>query len=283
MAEVRSVFLITNLSKKKADELRSDILDFLQERKIRVFEHTFTGEPEAVTPHQADLVIVLGGDGTVLYSARLCAGLGMPILAVNLGTFGFLAEVNPTEWKWAFEMYEQDQMGLSRRVMLNTVLKRRGKEIFNACCLNDCVITSTGMAKLVNLKVDISNQEVIDYRANGVILSTSTGSTGYSLAAGGPILHPELTAMIVNPINPFTLSNRPLVIPADEEVTVNIVKNQRTDLVMTLDGQIVVELLPGDKVVTKRHSCSADLLSFSTMNFYEVVRKKLNWKGRPYD
>ncbi len=283
MAEVKSVFLITNLSKKKADELRSDICEFLQERKIRVFEHSFTGEPEPVAPHQADLVIVLGGDGTVLYSARLCAGMAMPILAVNLGTFGFLAEVNPTEWKWAFEMYEQGQMGLSRRVMLSTALKRRGKEIFNACCLNDCVITSTGMAKLVNLKVDISNQEVIEYRSNGVILSTSTGSTGYSLAAGGPILHPELSAMIVNPINPFTLSNRPLVIPADEEVTINIVKNQRTDLVMTLDGQIVVELLPGDKVVTRRHSCSADLLSFSTMNFYEVVRKKLNWKGRPYD
>ena len=283
MTEVASVFLITNLSKKRADELHSDICDFLKERNIRIYEHSFTGDPEVVTPPDADLVMVLGGDGTVLYSARLCAGLGMPILAVNLGTFGFLAEVNPTEWKWAFEMFEQGQMGLSRRVMLNTSLRRRGSVIFNACCLNDCVISSTGMAKLVNLNVGISNQEVIKYRSDGIILSTPTGSTGYSLAAGGPILHPELSAMIVNPINPFTLSNRPLVIPADEEVTVQIGSKQRTELAMTLDGQIVVELLPGDEVVTKKHGCSADLLSFTTMNFYEVVRKKLNWKGRPYD
>ena len=283
MATVKSVFLITNLSKKHANELHSDICDFLKERGIRIYEHSFTAEPDSTTPPQADLVIVLGGDGTVLYSARLCAGMGMPILAVNLGTFGFLAEVNPTEWKWAFEMYEQGQMGLSHRVMLSATLKRRGKSIYNACCLNDCVITSTGIAKIVNLKVNISNQEVIKYRADGIILSTSTGSTAYSMAAGGPILHPELAAMILSPINPFTLSNRPLVIPADEEVTIIVGHKQRTDLVMTLDGQDMVELLPGDEVVTKRHSCSADLLSFTKMNFYEVVRKKLNWKGRLYD
>ncbi|MDC7240061.1 MAG: NAD(+)/NADH kinase [Spirochaetales bacterium] len=283
MAAVKSVLIISNLSKRGASELREEITAYLSKEGIKITEHCFNGQPGPYNVEKADLVIVLGGDGTVLYSARLCAGMNMPILAVNLGTFGFLAEVNPDEWLLAFDLYQMGRMGVSHRVMLNTSLRRKGEIIGSYCCLNDCVVTSTGMAKLVNLKVNISDQEVIEYRADGIILATSTGSTAYSMAAGGPILHPELPAMIVNPINPFTLSNRPLVIPPDEEVTVFIKEQQRTSLVLTLDGQDVIPLLPGDEVMTKRHSCSADILSFKKMNFYEVVRKKLNWKGGPRD
>jgi len=283
MAAVKSVLIITNLSKKRASQLREEILETLGRRDIKIVEHTFTGKPEKFTPEKTDLIIVLGGDGTVLYSARLCAGMNIPILAVNLGTFGFLAEVNPEEWLQAFEMFQEGSMGTSHRIMLNTALIRNGKNIAEFCCLNDCVITSTGMAKIVNLKVNISDQEVIEYRADGIILATSTGSTAYSMAAGGPIVHPELSLIIVNPINPFTLSNRPLVIPADEQVTILVSEQQRTNLVLTLDGQDMIPLIPGDEVVTRKHHCSTDLLSFKKMNFYEVVRKKLNWKGGPHD
>ncbi|MBF9016122.1 MULTISPECIES: NAD(+)/NADH kinase [unclassified Oceanispirochaeta] len=255
----------------------------MNKHDIIISEHCFEGSPGDFSAVKADLAIVLGGDGTVLYSARLCAGMDMPILAVNLGTFGFLAEVNPDEWLLAFDLFQMGKMGISHRIMLNTALKRDGEILGYHCCLNDCVITSTGMAKIVNLKVSISNQEVIEYRADGIILATATGSTAYSMAAGGPIIHPELSAVIVNPINPFTLSNRPLVIPADEEVTVFVNRQQRTSLVLTLDGQDVIPLLPGDEVITKKHHYSADILSFKKMNFYEVVRKKLDWKGGPRD
>jgi NAD+ kinase len=283
MAAVKSALIITNLSKDRAAVLRDQIRTYLIDRGVQIHEHSFTGNPGKYEIEKSDLAIVLGGDGTVLYSARLCVGMNMPILAVNLGTFGFLAEVNPDEWEQAFESYQNGTMGISHRIMLNTVLRRDGQDIASFCCLNDCVITSTGMAKIVNLKVNISNQEVIEYRADGIILATSTGSTAYSMAAGGPIVHPELSSMIVNPINPFTLSNRPLVIPADEEVTILVSKQQRTNLILTLDGQDVIPLLPGDEVITRKHNCSADLLSFKKMNFYEVVRKKLDWKGGPHD
>lgn len=283
MASVKSVLIITNLSKNGASALRDEILIYMEKHEINVSQHCFEGSPGEYKLVKADLAIVLGGDGTVLYSARLCAGKSMPILAVNLGTFGFLAEVNPDEWLLAFDLFQMGKMGISHRIMLNTVLKREGQILGQYCCLNDCVITSNGMAKIVNLKVIISNQEVIEYRADGIILATSTGSTAYSMAAGGPIIHPELSVMIVNPINPFTLSNRPLVIPPDEEVTILVSRQQRTSLVLTLDGQDFIPLLPGDEVTTRKHIHSADILSFKKMNFYEVVRKKLDWKGGPRD
>ncbi|MDC7232376.1 MAG: NAD(+)/NADH kinase [Spirochaetales bacterium] len=283
MTTVKSVLVITNLSKNGAAGLRDEILSYMKSRDISVTEHCFEGSPAEFSVVKCDLVIVLGGDGTVLYSARLCAGMDMPILAVNLGTFGFLAEIDPDKWLLAFDLFQMGKMGVSHRIMLHTVLKRDGKIHGEYCCLNDCVITSTGLAKIVNLKVNISDQEVIEYRADGIILATSTGSTAYSMAAGGPIVHPELSAVIVNPINPFTLSNRPLVIPSDEEVTVQVNRQQRTSLVLTLDGQDMIPLLPGDEVITSRHQCTADILSFKKMNFYEVVRKKLNWKGGPHD
>ncbi|MDA3956230.1 NAD(+)/NADH kinase [Oceanispirochaeta sp.] len=283
MAAVKSALIITNLSKERASSLHDQIMIYLVEKGIHVQEHSFDGNPGKFLLEKADLAIVLGGDGTVLYSARLCVGMNMPILAINLGTFGFLAEVNPDEWITAFESFQNGTMGISHRIMLNTVLRRDGKDIASFCCLNDCVISSTGMAKIVNLKVNISNQEVIEYRADGIILATSTGSTAYSMAAGGPIVHPELSSMVVNPINPFTLSNRPLVIPAEEEVTILVSQQQRTNLVLTLDGQDVIPLILGDEVITRKHRYTADLLSFKKMNFYEVVRKKLDWKGGPHD
>jgi len=255
----------------------------MESHNIKIYEHTFVGKPGKFEVIRTDLAIVLGGDGTVLYSARLCARQKIPILAVNLGTFGFLAEVNPDEWLLAFELFQQDKMNVSHRIMLNTKLKRDNKVIGSFCSLNDCVISSTGMAKIVNLRVNISHHEVVEYGADGIILATSTGSTAYSMAAGGPIMHPELSTIIINPINPFTLSNRPLVIPADEEVIILISKQQQTSLVLTLDGQDVIPLLPGDEVITSQHRDLANILSFKRMNFYEVVRKKLYWKGELCD
>jgi NAD+ kinase len=277
------VLIIVNLSKKGALELSNEVGAYFENRNISIEKNLFSGKPDTFVPQKADLAIVLGGDGTVLYSARLTAGMGIPILAVNLGTFGFLAEVSSEEWQEAIDRYLSGNMAISRRIMFNVNVLRQGTVVNSCCCLNDCVITSTGMAKIVNLKVNISDQEVIEYRADGIILATPTGSTAYSMAAGGPIVHPELAAVIINPINPFTLSNRPLVVPAEEEITVLVKQQQRTDLLLTIDGQDVVPLVPGDAVVIKKNYCTANIISFKRRNFYEVVRMKLGWKGGPYD
>jgi len=282
-ATVKNVLIIANLSKKGAHQLTDEMSAYFDSLGIEIQKHVFSGKPEPFTPRPADLTVVLGGDGTVLYSARLTAGLNIPIFAVNLGTFGFLAEISSREWREAIERYFQGAMSLSRRVMFNISLIRKGEVIESHCCLNDGVIASTGMAKIVNLKVNISDQEVIGYRADGIILATPTGSTAYSMAAGGPIVHPELAAVIINPINPFTLSNRPLVVPADEEISIQVKKQQRTELVLTIDGQDVIPLLPGDEIVVRKNHCTADLISFKRRNFYEVVRMKLGWKGGPHD
>ncbi len=282
--EINKVLIIANLSKEGARALALDMEGYLVENNVSLEKHFFTGKPAPYTPQSGlDLVIVLGGDGTVLYSARLTAGMNVPLLAVNLGTFGFLAEVGSEEWKEALETYLSGGMVLSQRIMLNINVFRKGQVIDQRCCLNDAVITSTGLAKIVNLKVNISNQEVIEYRADGIILATPTGSTAYSMAAGGPILHPELAGVVVNPINPFTLSNRPLVVPAQEEITVIITEKQRTEVLLTIDGQDVIALLPEDQVVIRRNLCTANLISFKRRNFYEVVRMKLGWKGGPHD
>ena len=281
--EINKVLIIANLSKKGSYGLAHEIESYLALKGIGIDKHFFKGKPESYTPSGIDLVIVLGGDGTVLYSARLTAGLNIPLLAVNLGTFGFLAEVSSGEWQEAIDCYLDGGMVISQRIMLNIHLFRDGEIIEHRCSLNDTVITSTGLAKIVNLKVNISDQEVIEYRADGIILSTPTGSTAYSMAAGGPILHPELAAVIVNPINPFTLSNRPLVVPAQEEITVIVQKKQRTEVLLTIDGQDVIPLLPGDQIVVRRNLCTANIISFKRRNFYEVVRMKLGWKGGPYD
>lgn len=281
--ELNNVLIIVNLSKKGALELSLELEEYLNDLGISSEKHHFSGKPEPFKPRSADVVIVLGGDGTVLYSARLISGMNIPILAVNLGTFGFLAEVSSREWREAIDRYLNGNMVISQRIMFNVNIIRKGRIIEERCCLNDCVITSTGMAKIVNLKVNISDQEVIAYRADGIILATPTGSTAYSMAAGGPIVHPELAAVIINPINPFTLSNRPLVVPAEEEITVLVKKQQRTDLVLTIDGQDVIPLLPGDKVMIRKNTCTANIVSFKRRNFYEVVRMKLGWKGGPHD
>ena len=281
--DIKNVLIIANLSKKGSQELSKELSSYLCSLGITIQTHFFSGEPEPFIPSPADLAVVLGGDGTVLYSARLTVGMEIPILAVNLGTFGFLAEISSREWKEAIDRYLSGNMIISSRIMLNVNIIRSGRIIEKRCCLNDSVITSTGMAKIVNLKVNISDQEVIEYRADGIILATPTGSTAYSMAAGGPIVNPELAAVIINPINPFTLSNRPLVVPADEEITVIVKKQQRTDLVLTIDGQDVLPLVPGDEIVISRNLCTADIVSFRRRNFYEVVRRKLGWKGGPHD
>ncbi len=283
MDELKKVLVISNLDKPGTSGLKNQVGSWFSRKGMQVYYHSFRGSPDRFYPPSVDLIVVLGGDGTVLYSARLCSPVNAPLLGINFGTFGFLAEVDPEEWEQALELCIQGKLESSSRIMLDICLERDGEVLYSGTCLNDVVVSSSGRRKIVNLSLCISGRDVMDYRADGLIIATPTGSTAYSMAAGGPILQPELSSVVINPINPFSLSNRALLIPAEDNIMIHLGSYQQTDLALTVDGQEIFTLKPEDRVFIKKHGQCLTLLSFSRMKFYEVLRNKLNWKGRPHD
>ena len=281
MVEVRKTLIIGNLSKPDAESIAEEVASYLVTRGIETTKFLFRGRPESDPVVDCDLAFSLGGDGTVLYSARVLAPRAVPIMAVNIGDFGFITEVGRDEWARAFESYIAGNLGLSRRNMLDTRVFRDGDEIAVYLGLNDSVITSAGMSKIVRLKVDVNGTSLGRYRADGVIVATPTGSTAHSAAAGGPILDPEMRALALTPICPFTLSNRPIVLQGSEPVYIEVESSQRTEVILTVDGQDTLPLREGDRLCFQVADADALIIRSDKRNFYEVLRSKLNWSGGP--
>ena len=279
MKTIRHVIVIVNLLKDNATALRDEIVSFLEAKNVTYTVYAYGGEPIVPEAQEADLAISLGGDGTVLFAACHWASMEIPIMAVNLGDFGFITEITQSEWRETFLKFEAGELSVSQRLMLDVCVFRDGKCVDNFLGLNDTVITAEGIAKLVNLRVDLNGTYLGLYRADGIIVATPTGSTAYSAAAGGPLLAPELEAMIINPICPFTLSNRPIVVPGDDTITIAVENRQRAKLILTSDGQKLFPLLPGDEIVYKKAACKALIVRSDKRNFYEVIRQKLKWSG----
>lgn len=277
--EIRKVLLVVNLEKDDAESLAEDIRTHLEANDIEVVVFGFRGKPAQPHLDSFDLAISLGGDGTVLFSSRILSAKNIPILAVNLGDFGFITEVSKNEWLDAFEKYRSGLLDVGERILLSVTVVRDGQEIGHFTGLNDAVVSGAGISKIVRLQVSLSDVELGRYRADGIIVATPTGSTAYSAAAGGPILYPELDAMIINPICPFTLSHRPIVVPGSERICIDIESVQRTKVILTVDGQTVTPLLPKDTVRIERSPVLARIIRSSKRTFYEVLRSKLNWSG----
>jgi NAD+ kinase len=269
------------LLKDDAQGLAEDIRTHLEANDIDVVVFGFKGKPAQPHLDDFDLAISLGGDGTVLFSSRILSSRNIPILAVNLGDFGFITEVSKNEWLDAFEKYRSGLLDVGNRILLSVVVVRNGHEIGHFTGLNDAVVSGAGISKIVKLSVSLSDVELGRYRADGIIVATPTGSTAYSAAAGGPILYPELDAMIINPICPFTLSHRPIVVPGAERICIDVEPQQRTKVILTVDGQTVTPLLPEDTVRIERSPVRARIIRSSRRTFYEVLRSKLNWSGGP--
>ncbi len=276
---IRKILIIANLHKAETESLIEEISSYMDERGIETQVFGFHGKPDVPSVDGVDFVFSLGGDGTVLFSSRVLESRGIPILAVNLGAFGFITEITKEEWKSAFENYLTGELGLSRRVMVKVMVERGGRRIATLRGLNDAVISSSGISKIVKLNLYLNKTSLGQYRADGVILSTPTGSTAYSLAAGGPILDPEIEAFILNPICPFTLSNRPIVISGNDVVFVNVEVEQRVEMLLSIDGQEVIPLQRGDNVIFEKSHSKTLLVRSDRRNFYEVLRSKLNWSG----
>lgn len=278
---IHHVLLIVNLHKDDSKGLMGEIREYLEERSIQVSICAFEGKPELPPDGDYDLAFSLGGDGTVLYAARCMAPLGVPLLPINLGTLGFIAAVQRDEWKSVFEDWTNGQCSTSRRLMLDVELIRNDICIFKQSCLNDAVIAASGISKLIHLDVHTETVRLGRYSSDGLITATPTGSTAYSVAAGGPILDPEIDALIINPICPFTLSNRPIVVPIHEKILISVENEQRSGVQLTIDGQIVEQLQAGDVLSISCAPKKAELLASDRTVFYTVLRSKLNWSGGP--
>ncbi len=277
---VRNVLIIANSLKHEAPPLVDEMLEYFGKTSISAMViQTDCSENPIDIPVDTDLVITLGGDGTVLYTARFLQDRGIPMLAVNLGTFGYITEISVNEWKEAFEQFLAGESRISRRMMIRVTVYRQDRKIWQAHGLNEMVATSSGLSKVVNLELAINSTHAGYFRADGIIIATPTGSTGYSLAAGGPILDADLSALIVTPVCPFTLSNRPLVVNAETQLTLTIPSGQRTDLVLSVDGQGFCPLEEGDTVIVERSHSRTLLITSGRRNYIDVIREKLNWSG----
>lgn len=276
----QEILIISNGSKKESAVLARDMEAYFDSLSIRHSSvMTMSTDDDISIPFSTDFVVSLGGDGTVLYVARKVHELGLPILPVNLGSFGYITEVGKDEWKEAFERFVSTGDNLSRRLMLKVSVTRGKKKIFSSYALNEATIASGGISKVVKLELDLDNTYAGLFKADGLIVATPTGSTGYSLAAGGPILMSDISAFIITPICPFTLSNRPLVTGSETRCTIKVMEGQRTDVVLSVDGQISIDLREGDEINIEKSRSKALLVLTHKRNYIEVIRDKLNWSG----
>ena len=282
MAENIKTVLFVNLLKKNSRLASDEICRELKNRNVETTVFSFEGKADFTLNDSWDIAFCLGGDGTALYTARMLASSGIPILPVHLGTLGFLAGIEWHEWTSVYDDWVNQCVKISNRVMLEFSVIRNNQIVYNNSCLNDLVISSLGKAKLIRLRAETEIREgefacLGHYRCDGLIIATPTGSTAYSMASGGPILDPEMEAQIINPICSFSLSSRPFVLPSRQKIYVNVEENQRSAVILTIDGQDTFELEPGDKIIIKQSPYFARFLTKNNSAYYTALKEKLSF------
>ncbi|HTU02045.1 MAG TPA: NAD(+)/NADH kinase [Candidatus Sulfotelmatobacter sp.] len=235
--------------------------------------------PRAEVAEKAEVILVLGGDGTLLSIARLVAPRAVPILGVNLGGLGFLTEVTLEELFPTLEAVLNDRFGVSRRQMLQVEVLRGEQVVGRYEALNDAVIMKSAPSRIVDLETSVNGEYVATFRADGLLVSTPTGSTAYCLSAGGPIIYPTLPALVLIPICPHTLTNRPLVLPDGVQVRIRHALAGE-DVHLTVDGQVDLPLMVGDIISLERSANTILLIKSPRLNYFEVLRTKLRWGER---
>ena len=285
---MKRVGLVAKPDAAGAPEALTRLIDSLGARGLGIVleKETAGVVPSAALPSvrkpdlaaQVDLLIVLGGDGTLLSMARAVGDLGTPILGVNLGDLGFLTATTLDEMLPAAEAALAGRMAVDERMMLAARLVRGGTTLGEFVALNDVVITKSAMSRIINLRVAVEGQYATAYRADGLIISTPTGSTAYCLSAGGPILFPTMDAVVLVPIASHTLTNRPIVLPGGQRIDVTLMTDQ--EVMLTVDGQVGVHLREQDTVQVEKAAARVRLLRFPRTDFFTVLRTKLKWGER---
>jgi NAD+ kinase len=225
---------------------------------------------------KADLIVVLGGDGTMISTARLTGDREVLVLGINYGSLGYLTEFRIEEMFPALEMILKGDFEIDRRVMLDVEHWRADEKLTSGRVLNDVVINKAALARIIELEVELNNLYVNSFRADGLIVATPTGSTAYNLSAGGPIVYPSMNAIVLTPICPFTLTNRPIVVPDKDEIVLKL-KSETEGVMLTLDGQIGVPIKANDKVTIRKSSTNFNLVQPPNRNYFDVLRNKLKW------
>ena len=284
---MKRIGIISNPRANKLPQVLGKLLDWLASRGIEVVVDEATaalgikaeGVPEKKLPRLVEMVIVLGGDGTLLRVSRLPGIHQLPVLGVNLGRLGFLTEITLDELFPTLEQILAHKFVADKRLMLHTRIKRGEKVISSHTNLNDIFINKGVLARIISLETHIDGQYVNTFQGDGLIVSTPTGSTAYSLSAGGPILYPYTKALVITPICPHTLTNRPIVIPDNFRIEISL-KSENEDVYLTCDGQEAFALHHNDIVEVSKCKHSIRLIQPLGKDYYQVLRNKLNWGAR---
>jgi NAD+ kinase len=285
---IRAAGIVCKPIKEMVSSVVPPLIAWLRERNIEVFVDRET--QACVDPSwpclareemaaRIDLLIVLGGDGTLLSAARALGGHKIPVLPVNLGGLGFLTSVTLDELYPLLEQVVAGKHRTSERMMLDATILRNGTTAMRQCALNDAVINKAALARMLDFDVHVNGDHVGRYRADGLIVATPTGSTAYSLAAGGPIIDPELGAFVITPICPHMLTNRPLVIPNTARIELDFAEAE-DPVYLTLDGQIGSQLQSKDRISIVQSSNKVLFIRPPKKTYFEVLRSKLRWSER---
>lgn len=278
---MKKVLILGNLEKNKVSSVASELESWLKERaKVVKIVNMKKDAEEPVGDTGADIGIVLGGDGAILAACRRLGKHQIPIVGVHVGNFGFLTELTLKDLHRSLEGILAGDYRVSSRVLLSCRV-RRGREIIKESIgVNDVVISRPSLSRLILIRLTIDGNAIATYRGDGIIVSTPIGSTAHNLAAGGPILTPNLDAFIITSICPHTLTNRPLVVSSDVKIELEEL-SAYPGIGLTVDGQVYIELSKGDVVSIERSEIQLKLIDTRTRTFYGILREKLNWAGHP--
>ncbi|HTD22016.1 MAG TPA: NAD(+)/NADH kinase [Terriglobales bacterium] len=288
MSTAKKVAIISKPGKPELAAILPTLLQWLRAHEYEALIDTHTSvhlkgcklvEREEIAAQNPTFVIVLGGDGTLLAAARALAHAKIPILGVNLGSLGFLTEVALEDLYPTLEAVHENRCGTERRTMLHCQLMRSGKCIAEYSALNDVVAGKGTIARMADFDLFMNGVFISNYKADGLILSTPTGSTAYSLASGGPILAPDVDGFVITPVSPHSLTNRPLVVRDSGQFEI-VVKTTPAESYLTVDGQVGTHLRAGDRVTCKKSDDHVILLRLKNKNFFDVLRTKLKWGER---
>lgn len=277
------IAVFPNTEKEDAPKVLTRIFRFFGDKDVRLlmpmdsaaFYHCEEYGVEDIDEQPMDMALSIGGDGTLLGNCRRVYKKNVPVCGVNIGTLGFLADIEMSELEAKLEKILRGEYYLEERMVISGFVESEGKvERFLGNALNDIVVTKGGTARMLQLGLTVDGFRVMDYKADGLIVSTATGSTAYSLSAGGPLVNPKVQVLLMTPICPHTFNARPMVMAEDDEIKIDIAALHR-DIIVTFDGQESFHLLPGDAVIVRRAPLPAKIVKFDDKNYYQIIRTKL--------
>jgi NAD+ kinase len=283
---IKNVGIIANIAKEKSPEHTAALREWMLKRGLEVYLEEGIAAKIGCLPGVekrklwtlVDLIVVFGGDGTILRTARLVRERDVPIVGINLGGFGYLTEVNLSEMYSAMELILAGDFQVEKRMMLDVEIQEGEEPFREGTVLNDVVISRGNLSRIVELETTVDGRYMTTFKADGLIIATPTGSTAYSLAAGGPIIFPELNSILINPICPHTLTNRPVILPESAIIRVTLCTPEQGATV-TLDGQVSFTVKYGDSVTIRKSRYITTLVSSPHRGYLEILRTKLGWGG----